>query len=200
MKNKILWPLIILLIIGGFIFLHASGTIKIPGLEKLLPISVKENSLSKKNLLEKDDFSVVLPNGWKEISAPTGVSALVINDQEEMTDPAVKRINFKSYFAIKYDVLGERTKEDYINAIKETVQIVATGIKFIQETSAKVNGQEAYLIEGEVSQQGVDFKVLLVIIEGKDKGMWVISLNATKSNWDNYKNLFNQIINSFKLK
>ena len=75
----------------------------------------------------------MVPKGWQEVGAPTGVSAMVVNTGEEISDPALQRINFKSYYSVSYDKMGERTRDEYIAYIKNMVKQFAPGINFSSE-------------------------------------------------------------------
>jgi len=147
----------------------------------------------EENLLVKDDFSIKVPEGWRETTALQGISAMIINVNEEITDPNVKKINFRSYFSVSYDSLQERGMEEYVEYTKNSLSQVIPGIVFTH--------QEAQAIEAEITQQGVDFKVLIVFVKGvEEEDVWVISFNTVKGNWDGYKDLFYEIAESFKVK
>jgi len=73
-------------------------------------------------ILEKEDFSIYMPEGWAETSqAPMGTSIMVVNVNEKITEPEVQKINFKSYYSVVYDSLAGRNKEDYFGLIKESL-------------------------------------------------------------------------------
>ena len=146
---------------------------------------------------DKDGFSVLVPKGWKEAAAPTGVSAMVVNTGEEITDPALQKINFKSYYSVSYDRLGERTREEYIAYIKDMVKQFAPGINFSSEEDLKINGRDIYKLEADITQQGANFKVLIFLIEGNGDDIWNMSFNSGAENWEKNKEIFNKIAESF---
>ena len=151
-------------------------------------------------ILNKEGFSVMVPKGWKEAGAPTGVSVMAVNTSEEIIDPALQKINFKSYYSVSYDTLGERTREEYIAYIKDMVKQFAPGINFSPEEDLNINGQDAYRLEADLAQQGADFKVLIFLIMGKDNDMWNMSFNSGLDNWEKNKEIFNKIAESFTAK
>ncbi|MDD5031418.1 MAG: PsbP-related protein [Patescibacteria group bacterium] len=151
-------------------------------------------------ILNKEGFSVIVPRGWKEAVAPTGVSAMVVNTGEEITDPALQKINFKSYYSVSYDTLGERTRGEYVAYIKEVVKQFAPTIIFSAEEDLKINGRDVYKLEADITQQGADFKVLIFLISGKGDDIWNMSFNSGLANWDKNKESFNRIMESFTTK
>ena len=151
-------------------------------------------------ILDKDGFSVMVPKGWKEAAAPTGVSVMVVNTSEEIIDPALEKINFKSYYSVSYDTLGERTREEYITYIKDMVKQFAPGINFSSEEDLNINGQDAYRLEADLSQQGANFKVFIFLISGENDDIWNMSFNSGLDNWPENKEIFNRIAESFIVK
>ncbi|MFA4833470.1 MAG: hypothetical protein WC619_01320 [Patescibacteria group bacterium] len=151
-------------------------------------------------ILNKDGFSVMVPKGWKEVAAPTGVSAMVVNAGEEITDPALQKINFKSYYSVSYDTLKERTREEYITYIKDMVKQFAPDIIFSAEESFKIKDGDAYRLEANLTQQGANFRVLIFLISGKNGDIWNMSFNSGANNWDKNKEIFSRIAESFTAK
>ena len=166
---------------------------------------VEENEINNKaneerNVLANDDFSIILPQGWRGSPAPGGVSAIAINVDEEINDPAAKKINFKSYFAITYDTLGDRSREEYIQYVKDNLNLLFTEINLTEEKQITVGENDAYAIEFGITQQGANFKVLMILVWGKKGDVWVLSLNTVEDKWEDYKSLFYQAADGFQIK
>ena len=151
-------------------------------------------------ILDKDGFSVMVPKGWKEAAAPTGVSVMVVNTSEEIIDPALEKINFKSYYSVSYDTLGERTREEYIAYIKDMVKQFAPDIIFSSEEDLKIKDSDVYKLEADLAQQGANFKVFIFLISGKNDDIWNMSFNSGADNWAENSKLFNEIAKSFTVK
>lgn len=148
-----------------------------------------------------DDFSINLPAGWKQTAPAMGSSAMAVNANENINDPAAQKINFKSYFAVSsYDTLQGKSMNDYLQIIKNSLSQTIPSVVFTNEQDITINSQPAHAIEAELTQQGVNFKILMVIVAGQGENVWVISFNTTKSSWDGYKEIFYNITNSFILK
>ena len=152
------------------------------------------------NALANDYFSINLPQGWKGVPAPVGISAMAINTNEEINDPVAKKMNFKSYLAIIFDSLQERSKEEYVEYTKNTLEQTFSALKIVSDRQILVNGEEARAIEIELTEQGCDFKTLIVLVWGKSGDVWQISFNTTMGKWEEYQSLLNQTINSFQVK
>ncbi len=151
-------------------------------------------------LLVRDEYSVLIPVGWREIAAPTGVSAMVSYVDEEITDLNAKKINFKTYYSVQYDVLKDKSLTEYAKTIKNQLKQTLPEISFTNEWPLTVNGREAYNLEAELNQQGVDFKILMVSIKGQKDDIWTIAFNTPKTKWQQYQSLFQEIIQSFEVK
>lgn len=163
-----------------------------------------ENNRAKteqsQNKLATDDFSINLPVGWKQTAPVMGASAMAINANENISDPAAQKINFKSYFAISYDTLQNKSMSEYLQTVKSGLQQAIQDAVFTKEQDMTMGSRSAHAIEMELTQQGVNFKILMVVIAGQGKDIWVISFNTTKSSWDGYKEMFYSTANSFNLK
>lgn len=152
------------------------------------------------NKLVTDDFEMNIPSGWIQAQPMAGTSAIVVNTKESLNDPAVKKINFKSYFAVSYDVFQGKSLDEYSETIKNGLRQTVQGVVFANEHDIVVNGRPARAFEAEMSQQGVNFRVLMVLVKGEGDDAWVLSFDTTKSAWDGYAQTFSDIVNSFKLK
>ncbi len=160
-------------------------------------INEQKDAEQPQNKLVTDDFEVNLPAGWRQTAPAVGASAMAFDSNERIDDPAVKRINFKSYFAVSYDSLQDKSMSEYLQIVKSGLQQTISGVVFTKDQDTTMNGKPAHAIEAELTQQGVNFKILMVIIAGQGKDVWVMSFNTTKSGWDGYKEIFYSIANSF---
>lgn len=154
----------------------------------------------EENVLIKDSFSISIPQGWEETQAPMGVSAIAVNTSEEVNDPAAQKINFRSYLSVSYDSLQGKNKEEYIKYVKSSLEQLSTDVNFIEDKQIMVGGKEAQAMEIEIIQQGVNFKVLLVLIWGENEDIWVMGFNTTKDKWGEYNSLFYQTASTFQIK
>lgn len=149
--------------------------------------------------LVTDDFDMVIPQGWTQSTPAQGVSVMVVNSQEKIDDPAAKEINFKSYFAVSRDV-SEEGLVGYLETIKNSLGQIIPGIVFEGERDGSINGRDAKVIEAKMTQKGVDFKALVVLVKGDGNDVWIISFSTVKDKWEEYKETFNKVADSFKLK
>lgn len=198
MKNKILIIVVIVVILaaGIGIGIYLSKGEEEPGSTygpAFGPEAGKGGSV-----LEKNNFSVNMPEGWAEMAAPTGVSAMMVNVNEEVTEPEAQKINFKTYYSVVYDTLNERSKEEYFQSIAVSLSQTVPGVVIVQEQEERIDNQDAYFVEAEFNQRNIDFKILLVIFTGEEESVWILTFNGLKSAWNDYEDLFYQIARSFK--
>lgn len=158
------------------------------------------NTPKPQSRIVTDDFSINLPTGWEETTSTQNISVTAVNIGERIDDSAAQKINFKTYFAVAYEALKERSVNEYIKVFKDFLAMSIPGTVFTKEQDISINGKSAHAIEMELIQDGVGLKVLSVIIEGRGGNVWVMSFNTTKKNWNGYKEMFYSIANSFSLK
>ena len=83
--------------------------------------------------------------------------------------------------------------EEYLEYTKDVLEQSIPEIVFTDQ------GEQS--IEAEITQQEVDFKVLIVMAKGAgEEDIWVISFNTTKDKWSEHKSLFLEITESFHAK
>ena len=158
------------------------------------------NTEQMQNKMVTDDFEIVVPDGWKQTAPAMGSSAMAVKINENLNDPAAQKINFQSYFAVSYDTLQDKNMSEYVQIVKNGLQQTIPGAIFTKDQDMTINGKSAHAIEAELTQQGVNFKILMIAITGEEKDVWVMSFNTTKNSWDIYKETFYSIANSFSLK
>lgn len=201
MEKKIIIILIILLILAagtGAGFYIIKNQIQEGSLgQKEQPPETKEYPL---NEVEKENFLISVPERWEETELPSQILMKVVNSKEEIKDEEAKKINFQTYFSITQEPLDSRTSKEYLGLVKEIMVQTFLDIVFTREEQDNINGQDAYFIEFEASQSGVNFQTLLVLINGKQNDIWTLGFNTTKDYWPIYKNLFYKIVNTFKTK
>lgn len=191
MKNKTVTIVLIILIVvaaalTGFYFLQKNTNQPTGG--------------QSQNKLVTDYFEINLPAGWQQATPPPGASAMAVDGNEEINDPAAQKINFKTYVAVSYDTLQEKSLSDYLQSLKDQLKQAVPDIVFVEEHDAVINSRTARAIEADLTQQGVNFKILIVAVKGEGDDVWIISFNTLQSSWTAYQETFSGIANSFKLK
>lgn len=208
MKNKTIISIVIVAIVATVAIIFYSGK------QNKQPIVSTENGVSPNqvetnNQIKKDqsqgklitdDFEINLPAGWQKVAPPVGVSVMAVKIDEKIDDLAVQKINFRSYFAVSYDSTQEKSLSEYVQTIKGQLQQTIPDILFTQEQDTAINGKMAKAFEANFSQKGVNFKILMVVVEGLNNDVWVISFNTLQSVWAEYQKTFSDIVGSFKLK
>jgi hypothetical protein len=205
MKNKtiVIVSIVLGIVLAVFIGVYLIGQNESPkpgGTASDTEINDQKDTEQPQNKLVTDDFEVNLPAGWQQTTPAMGTSAMAINSSERIDDPPAQKINFKSYFAVSYDTLQDKSLNEYLQLVKSGLQQTISGVVFTKDQDTTINGKFAHIIEAELTQQGVNFKILMVIITGQGKDVWTMSFNTTKSGWDGYEETFYSVANSFNLK
>ncbi|MBU1017688.1 hypothetical protein KKA33_01525 [Patescibacteria group bacterium] len=219
MKNKIIIITLIVLgimlaILAGFYFVRQNkSSVNSPenttqqvsaGSQEKIDIGAglnnQTNNEQLQNKLVTDDFEITFPVGWRKTEPVMGVSVMAVNTNEQLSDPAAQRINFKSYAAVSYDTLQGKSLGEYLQSVKSQLSQTISNVVFTNEQDIIINNRSARAIEAELTQQGVNYKILMIVVAGQGDDVWVMSFNTIKSSWDGYKEIFSNIAKSFSLK
>ncbi|TSC95911.1 MAG: hypothetical protein Athens071426_57 [Parcubacteria group bacterium Athens0714_26] len=158
-----------------------------------------DRQLSPAYVLEKDKFSISIPVGWKDEYYPS-VSAMVLNQADELNDPAAMKDGFKSYFSVSHEDLRGHSREEYANEVKKQIMGISKDAIINNEKYGTINGHDSYSFESKLTRDGINFRVLLVFVKGDSDDIWTMSFNTTEVYWDSYKSIFTDTANSFKIK
>ncbi len=209
MKNKIVILILVVAVIAiaaviGFYFIQKNKP-SINSVENaMLPsqsgVSNQTSADQPQNKLVTDDFEINLPAGWRQTAPATGASAMAVNANERLNDPAAQKINFRTYFAVSYDTLQGKSLNEYLSGVKNQLRQTISNAVFAQENDITINDKAARAVEINLTQQGLDYKILMIAVAGKGDDVWVMSFNTAKSSWDGYKETFSSIAKSFSLK
>lgn len=146
-----------------------------------------------------DGFSVEQMLGWTVGQIPsTLVSFHNYGEKHPDGSPAAK-INFKSYSAISFDMIGEKTLEEIYQATIDIVARLLPSAKVSTVEEETINGMPAKLAVIDLNQQGVDFGVLLAVYLASDK-YYTMSFNTTAEKWPEYEARFYAVARSFETK
>jgi FtsZ-interacting cell division protein ZipA len=209
MKNKIIIIILIIAVIAlavviGFYFIQKNKS-SINSVENtLLPTqsgaSNPTSAEQSQNKLVTDNFEIDLPAGWRQTMPAMGTSAMAVNANEQLNDPAAQKINFRTYFAVSYDNLQEKSLSEYLQGVKNQLRQTISNAVFTQENAVTINDKAARAVEINLTQQGVNYKVLMILVAGKEDDVWVMSFNTIEDSWDEYQETFSSIAKSFSLK
>jgi len=93
---------------------------------------------------------------------------MVVNTGETNDDENVKKINFRSYYAIAY-VTTEKSLNDYLSEYEAEVKNAVSGTTIENVNDGMVNGYTAKFLELNIKQQNIDFKTFVALIKGDGK-------------------------------
>lgn len=153
------------------------------------------------NKYEGEDFSIVIPEGWDKSQQPLPGTLLALykNKEDHTDDPNAQKINFKSYMAISFDRTQGKTKSQILDMIKQSLSQLSPNAKINTLPQETVDNQIADLIKIDLTQQDVNFKVLVAVIVKGDK-YFTMSANTTAKKWAGYKEDFYKALKSMVLK
>lgn len=153
------------------------------------------------NKYEGEDFSIVIPEGWDKSQQPLSGTLLALykNKEDHTDDPNAQKINFKSYIAISFDRTQGKTKGQILDMVKQSLSQLSPNAKINTLPQETVDNQIADLVEIDLAQQDVNFKVLVAVIVKGDK-YFTMSANTTAKKWASYKEDFYKALKSLKLK
>jgi hypothetical protein len=165
----------------------------------LKPSAIDNGSGIPKKIIENKFFSVKLPEGWIEVEPVYGSIATVVKNQELINDTYAQKLNFRSYYSVLRDTVGDKTEQEYLEEIKNSLKKNFTDIMISDEEIKESNGAKIYFMESKLNEQNVDFTILLAV-NIKDQDVWTISFNTLSEKWEEYKDIFYQISDSFERK
>ena len=152
------------------------------------------------NVFANDNFSLTYPAGWRSVPAMTGVAAMIVRGNENITDPEAKKMNFQSYLAVSYDSAEGKTKDEVVEYLKTELRSAIPEAIFSRENFLTINGREAYATEVTFRKSGIDFHVLMIATWGKGNDLWILSYNTLDSSWQSYTSDFEKMTQSFIVK
>lgn len=165
----------------------------------VLKPSAVENTETPKDVVENEFYSVKLPEGWIEIDPVFESSAMVIKQEEQINDTNAREISFRSYYSVLQGVYDKENEQEYLKEIKDSLKQSFAGITTTNEETRETDNGKIYFIESKFNQQDIDFRVLLAV-NIKGENIWIISFNTIEEKWEEYKDLFYQVAESFKIK
>ena len=213
MRTKTIVIFVVIIIIGAGIAAWLilkrgdSGTLKTPDnvpLDSIATTGDKNTSPvadqpSSENVVANDNFSFQYPAGWRSVPPPQGSSAMVVAQDEKITDSQALKMNFKSYIAVSYDTSRDGL-DQYADTVKTQLRTTFSDATFLNEKTILINGRDAHAMEAFLNKSGVDFRVLMVMVRGEEDDVWILSFNTLKSLWDAYAGIFGDTANEFVVK
>ncbi|MCK9187012.1 MAG: hypothetical protein PHS16_01705 [Candidatus Colwellbacteria bacterium] len=229
MKNKIIYIILSVLVISGFIlFINGDLFVKRDVAENNENISEQQDKNNEDQLEESltsteseqteqlsasqesqtvlsgnnivtDNFQITPPPGWESRPPQEGILAIAVNTNEVLNNSGAENIGFRSYFAITKDNLQGQTKEEYINFISNELKKISSSVSIEKIWATKIDGKDASALEISLTQQSVDFKALIFLI-WDEEDIWTVSFNTITDKWSEYEDKFFLSGSSFQLK
>lgn len=199
MKKTLLIVIIVVLVIGagvGIYFVSQNKKDSTPTNTTQTNSSLTNQSSEPERYIG-DDFTIIPPEGWLWANIPGTLIAFQNSEETHPEGSPAAKINFRTYIAVSFDNVQARTLEEISSFLQQETLKAIPSTKFISLTDETVDSQAAKFIEAELTQQDVDYKVLMAVVLKGDK-YFVISANTTTDRWSEYKDLFYNTARSFK--
>lgn len=144
-----------------------------------------------------DTFSFVQPEGWEQRSIQ-GTLVAFQDPNDSYPEGSVEATNqFKSYMAVVFDNVHERTMAEIVELNKEATIQANPSVAFTTEVEETIDGQPAIILEGQMTQQDVNFSIFMAFV-AKGNRYFVVTGNTVTDKWDDYKDTFYGSARSFQ--
>lgn len=193
--KKLLTIIIIIIAISGVgLGSYFATTIKQPLVDKKINKPAESN-----NAYIGDDFTIISPTGWIQTHLPSTLVSFQNPKEIQPKGSAAEKINFKTYIAVSFDNAQGKTLNQVTELVRQQVVAVVPSISFAPETIGTIDSQPAKFMEAGLTQQNVEFKVMVAVVLKGDT-YFTISNNTTAEKWPEYRDLFYNTADSFKFK
>lgn len=138
----------------------------------------------------EEEFYIRLPKGWELVSKNN--DSFVYANQAES--------GFQTYFTLTKDQQSGRDLQEYLDFLKSEIKNQAPNIIFSHEELTQIEQYDALVIEGDLIEKGINYKILFVGIQKNKNDIWIFSFNSLAKNWYQNDDIFVEILGSFSLK
>jgi len=162
---------------------------------------VSSMSFSRQGKIDTDYFTLELPAEWETqepAPEPFILRATYIKDNSK--DSSAQKINYETSLSITHEILDGTTLLEYVTLLEDKIKNMTGDTIIRSEGETAFNNDPAYLIDVEMKDNGIEFKNIIVVIQGKQDDAWTISFNTPKLDWSDTAVQFYKVLNSFQLK
>jgi hypothetical protein len=200
--KKILIGVVVVLVVAGVAYVLITGNGAAPQVPGTEQVTGTPGGIPPQSKLIGDAFSVDLPSGWVETEPVEGTTAMAANADVSTDDPAAVQVGFHSYIAVVHDTMeAQQGIADYAKAVQHELTQAIPGVTFANEQDTTIGDRFARLFEVSMSQEGIDFTVLMAVISGRTgNDVWVLSVNTASATWGTYRDTFYLVVRSFVVK
>jgi hypothetical protein len=162
---------------------------------------VSSMPMSRQGQIDTNYFKLVLPSGWEtQEPAPEKFVLKATYIKNNSKDPLARKINYKTNLYIAREELDGKTLSGYVSLLNDKIKKVNSDSIIHSENETIFNGNQAYLVDVELKDNGIEFKSIAGVVQGKNDDVWVISFNTPKLDWITTAAQFYGVLNSFQLK
>ncbi len=152
-------------------------------------------------IFEAEEFNVLLPEGWSGYQETGDVftAFLVTGTEEEMGQELIW-----TQLMVEKFPREEMTLDDHMNEIKgfleeEISSLGEESIIVSEEEEMTVSDYPAKYLEVAFDLEGYQATTAAVFVEGEET-IWSVAINLPTADWPEYKELFDQVVDSFEIK
>ncbi len=158
------------------------------------------NESAEENKFIHEDFTIIAPAGWANHQI-TGTLATFYNVNEQHPEgSAAANINFKTYLAVAFDTTADQTLDQINDKAISDIKSAAPSSEVVSTDEETINGLPGRINILTMTQQEVDYKVMMAIILSEEENRdYVVSGSTTVEKWSEYETEFLESIRSFEL-
>ncbi len=146
---------------------------------------------------EGDSYSFTQPDGWTQGHIQNTLVSFHNTEETFPEGSAAANINFKSYMALSFDSINERSLSEIYDLTVAGLQQTLPSITVVDVVDETINGLPAKLLTIQFVQQEVDYTVLIGMYMASQR-YYAMSFNTTTEKWSEYKDYFFKLARSFE--
>jgi hypothetical protein len=167
-------------------------------ISKKSPANQSAQNFADPTVYNDQYISLKIPPEW--IAGNTRNTSLVTLEKpkEIITDPQAKTLNFKSSIKVSQRPTYGRTLDQISEFIIKTEIQTGENAKMLKQSTTEINQTPTQIIEATFAQQKTTFNVLMTVTVNKDK-YYLLNATTTPDKWQEYKDIFYQTAQNFKI-
>jgi|GEM_PF-3343806 len=153
--------------------------------------------------IAKDNFTINVPSDWAEQESAPGTILTMVRTGD-IQNSVAKKLDFRSRFTISYQYLGAKTFKTHLAELEDQIKGDYPQATFIERDPISKQYQRGRVVEGTVTQDGLNYKFLVFMIagrvaeDGKARDAWILSFITLKDEITLDLPIFYNIVDSLK--
>jgi len=158
----------------------------------LLALGIFWQKVNGADRFQGDGFSIKVPSSWvtRETQNPQILITMITQDEAQSQ-------NVGTYIAVNFEKVKGKNLNQELEDIKTSIKTGLPQAKIENEKDSFVGGQLAKFMEVKLS--GDQNFASLFMVEARGDSFYIVTSYTSGDKWDQYRNLFYQTSESFKL-